>query len=270
MGPSLIRDRKNLERILSISDAHPSLTSKYFYYPRLKRVYDILEDSNLTKLEKDQLIRDVPRREDKPAANYKSPARNQLMVGSRRPCNSIRITSGTTSLDIKKVMSKGRVVGFTEAEGSFYLTRKDTSKIVHGPGITQKSDPIVPNGTRQTSHTSSKVKYRKKHNFYMLDTTRKRSIENICTYSQGNLVGMKSFEFEVWKRSLKYRNHCSFGAAKLLKIQQTLRSLRPQRFLPEPDEASARWPVGAEPWGGPQAPPPERFYAPKGAPNLHE
>jgi len=163
-------------------------------------------------------------------------------------------------------MSKGWVVGFTEAEGSFYSTRKDTSKTVHGSGITQKLDPIVLNGIRQISHISSKVKYRKKHNFYMLDTTQKRSIENICTYFQGNLVGMKSSESKVWKRSLKYRNHF----AKLLKIQQTLRSLRPQRFLPEPDEASARWPVGAEPWGGPPAPPPERFYAPKGAPNLHE
>ncbi len=135
---------------------------------------------------------------------------------------------GTTSLDIKKVMSKGWVVGFTEAEGSFYSTRKDTSKIVHGFGITQKLDPIVLNGIRQILHISSKVKYRKKHNFYMLDTTQKRSIENICTYHQGNLVGMKSFESKVRKRSLKYRNNF----AKLLKIQQTLRSLRPQLFLP--------------------------------------
>lgn len=40
-------------------------------------------------------------------------------------------------------MSKYWVVGFTEAEGSFYLTKKGPSRIIHCFEITQKNDKIV-------------------------------------------------------------------------------------------------------------------------------
>ena len=43
-------------------------------------------------------------------------------------------------------MSKYWVVGFTEAEGSFYLTKKGPSRIVHCFEITQKNDKIVLKG----------------------------------------------------------------------------------------------------------------------------
>ena len=40
-------------------------------------------------------------------------------------------------------MSKYWVVGFTEAEGSFYLTKKGPFRISHCFEITQKNDKIV-------------------------------------------------------------------------------------------------------------------------------
>jgi hypothetical protein len=41
------------------------------------------------------------------------------------------------------VMSKYWLLGFTEAEGSFYLVKKDVNRMVHAFGITQKLDFIV-------------------------------------------------------------------------------------------------------------------------------
>ena len=41
------------------------------------------------------------------------------------------------------VMSKPWLVGFTEAEGSFYLVAKSNTRLVHAFEITQKLDEIV-------------------------------------------------------------------------------------------------------------------------------
>lgn len=43
----------------------------------------------------------------------------------------------------KTVMSKYWLIGFTEAEGSFYLVSKTSTRIVHAFEITQKLDLIV-------------------------------------------------------------------------------------------------------------------------------
>ena len=40
-------------------------------------------------------------------------------------------------------MSKAWLIGFTEAEGSFYLVNKSKDRIVHAFEITQKLDKIV-------------------------------------------------------------------------------------------------------------------------------
>lgn len=41
--------------------------------------------------------------------------------------------------------TKSRLVGFNEAEGSFYLVTKSLNRIVHGFEITQKLDKLVLN-----------------------------------------------------------------------------------------------------------------------------
>ena len=54
-----LRDRKKLaEIIFPILDKYSLLTSKYFYYLKVKEAYRILEDTNLTKSKKDNLMFD--------------------------------------------------------------------------------------------------------------------------------------------------------------------------------------------------------------------
>jgi hypothetical protein len=53
----LIRDRLKLEKIIfPIFDKYPLLTSKQFNYLRLKEAFFILNNSNLTKDEKDKKL----------------------------------------------------------------------------------------------------------------------------------------------------------------------------------------------------------------------
>ena len=57
-----------------------------------------------------------------------------------------------------KVMSKPWLIGFVEAEGSFYLVSKDKNRIVHGFCITQKLDGVVLEAIKSILHISTKVK----------------------------------------------------------------------------------------------------------------
>lgn len=73
-------------------------------------------------------------------------------------------------------MSKPLLVGFIEAEGSFYLTNKDSKRIIHGFGLTQKLDEIVLQAIGLILHISNAVRYKEIYNHYILDTTNSRAI----------------------------------------------------------------------------------------------
>lgn len=87
------------------------------------------------------------------------------------------------------------MVGFIEAEGSFYLTSKDSTRIVHGFGLTQKLDRIVLEGIKLILHIPTSIRYKSNHNHYILDTTNSRAIENIIEYFHNTMKGMKSLEY---------------------------------------------------------------------------
>jgi len=63
--------------------------------------------------------------------------------------------------------------------------------------ITQKLDSIVLEGIRTILHISTAIRFKTKHNYYILDTTNSRAIENIINYFKGNLIGMKNPEYKI-------------------------------------------------------------------------
>jgi hypothetical protein len=77
------------------------------------------------------------------------------------------------------------------------LTNKDTNRIVHGFGLTQKLDEIVLNGIRILLHIKTPVRYKELHNHYILDTTNSKAIENIIDFFNNTLKGMKSVEYRI-------------------------------------------------------------------------
>jgi len=211
-GQFFIRDRKHIESIiLPIFDKYPLLTSKYFDYLRFKKALCILNDDNMSKeqKEKELFILKNSKKED----DYLSPVWNNISL----PLTDINIIQG--------IMTKPWVVGFIEAEGSFYLVSKDSKRIVHGFGLTQKLDRIVLESIRLILHIPSPVKYKEMYNHYILDTTNSKSIENIIDYFQNTMKGVKSLEYRIWARSY-VKNKGDYE--KLANIRDTIRKLRKQ------------------------------------------
>ena len=209
-GQFVIRDRKKLrEVIFPIFDKYSLLTSKQFNYLKLKEAFTILNDVNTTKIEKDKrlfalklcLLPD----------NYISPVWQKTCLPLQKFEHAI------------KVLSKPWLIGFVEAEGSFYLVNKNAGRIVHGFAITQKLDKIVLEAIRFILHISSNIKYNKNNNFYMLDTTNSRAIENIIKYFFYTMKGMKSAEYRIWARSY---NKKKGDYTKLVKIRDTIRNMK--------------------------------------------
>lgn len=209
-GQFVIRDRKKLkEFIFPIFDNYPLLTSKQFEYIKLKKAYHILENTNLSKYEKDKLLLEL--KKDIIPANYLSNAWNKIKL----PFENAQ--------DVACVMTKPWIVGFIEAEGSFYLVSKDKIRIVHGFGISQKLDSIVLEGIRHILHISTIVRFKSNHSYYLLDTTNSRAIENIIQYFHKTMKGMKSVEYRIWARS--YIKHKG-DFIKLSNIRDILRKLK--------------------------------------------
>ena len=179
-----IRDRKKLvEVIFPIFDSYPLLTSKYFNYLKFKEAYRILEDNNLTKTLKDELMFNLVKRV--PSENYISPAWDIVN----------NIVSNTNEANM--VMSKAWLIGFTEAEGSFYLVNKSKDRIVHGFEITQKLDLIVLSAIGYILG----IKTTSKKTYNTVVTTNSRSIENIIKYYNNTMKGMNSLAYKLWFRA---------------------------------------------------------------------
>jgi len=207
-----IRDRKQLAKVIfPIFDQFPLLTTKQFYYDRLKKAYCILEDNTLSKLERDQRMEDLLL--IKPTADYVSP----VWTG---------VTLPMSAKDVERIVTDPWLVGFIETEGSFYLVVKEKGvRIVHAFGLTQKLDWLVLEAIRIRLGIATKVVHKNKLGFHLLDTTNSRAIINIGAFFKNKMKGMKAVEFKIWLRSQKHKGNFS----KLESIQAFLRNLRRKR-----------------------------------------
>jgi hypothetical protein len=123
------------------------------------------------------------------------------------------------------VPTKNWIVGFTEAEGSFYLVKKDSNvskRIVHAFGITQKKDVHILHQLRSLWGIAAQVKLGK-NQAYLLETTNSRVIEHLTHYFSNTFKGMKAVEFRIWQRS--YFKHKG-DYTKLHEIRETVRNLK--------------------------------------------
>lgn len=220
-GQIFIRDRKTLEKIIfPIFDKYPLLTSKYFNYEKLKQAFFILEDKSLTRDQKNQKLFELK--------NKSIPSLSPPLRGGEKEGRESYISPGWNNInlndinDVSGIITKPWLVGFIEAEGSFYLTSKDSTRIVHGFGLTQKLDRIVLEGIKLILHIPTSIRYKSNHNHYILDTTNSRAIENIIEYFHNTMKGMKSLEFRIWVRSYnKYKGDYE----KLSNVRDILRKI---------------------------------------------
>lgn len=209
-GQYFIRDKKIIESIiLPIFDKYPLLTSKYFDYIKFKKAMGILKDFNLNKQDKNIKLLEI--KNSKVGVGYISPAWKNV---------NLPLVSANS---LNNVMNKSWLVGFIEAEGSFYLTKKDSNIIVHGFGLTQKLDKIVLQGIGLMLHINNPVRYKEIYNHYILDTTNSRAIENIIVFFKDTMKGVKSLEYRIWARSY-VKNKGNYE--KLYNTRNTIRKIR--------------------------------------------
>ena len=114
-----------------------------------------------------------------------------------------------------------KLIGFIEAEGSFYITKKDSKRYVHGFGITQKKDEHILILIQKELHIKAHVK-KNKNGFYTLDTTNQKTIKYIKDFFFKTMKSRKSLIYRVWARS--FRDKGNFD--KLKKIQSFIRKLK--------------------------------------------
>lgn len=190
------------------SKKYPLLTSKYFDYIKFKRALVILNNISYNKQEK----------------NIKLLAIKNSIIDNQYISPAWKNTNFPFNVDfVNSVMTKSWLVGFIEAEGSFYLVNKDSNRIVHGFGLTQKLDKIVLDSIALILHIKTEVRYKEFYNHYILDTTNSRAIENIINYFKDTMKGVKSLEYRIWSRSYT-KNKGDYK--KLSNIRNIVRKLR--------------------------------------------
>jgi len=205
-----IRDRKVIQSvIIPIFDTYPLLTSKYFDYIKFKKALAILNNLDLSKEEKHVKLSNL--KNTKVEKGYISPAWKNAIL----PLNKFS--------SVNKIMSKDWLVGFIEAEGSFYLVNKDSNRIFHGFGLTQKLDEIVLQAIALILHINTSVRYKELQDYYILDTTNSRAIENIIDFFKHTMKGVKSLEYRIWARSY-VKNKGNY--TELYKIREIVRNIR--------------------------------------------
>nr|YP_009517217.1 LAGLIDADG homing endonuclease [Myochromella boudieri]AYE93141.1 LAGLIDADG homing endonuclease [Myochromella boudieri] len=215
MAEFRIRDRKLLlQHIIPIFDQYPLLTSKYYNYELFKKALLISSNSAIPTIKKHAML--VELKNQVRPNNYVSPVWSVVNNKVTSLCNA------------KTVMSKSWLVGFTEAEGSFYLYTKDVQRIVHAFEITQKLDKIVLDAAAQLL----KIKVKTKGTYFTVYADTLRDIPDIIAFYNNTFKGMKSLEYRIWARSFNKSRSTSMkktGNERFIylnKIQDLMRKIR--------------------------------------------
>lgn len=179
-----VHNKENLKnKILPIFDKYPLLTSKNFNYLKFKMALFYSCYTFITQTEKVEIISKI-----QDIKLYEIP-------------------------NLNTHISRSWLAGFIEVKGSFYYTtkNKNTGRIVHGFGITQKLDKWLLEEISRILNFKNKIQYNKIQEFYKIDTTNSRTIKFIIDYfttdnNKSLFKGIKSYEFSIWKKSFfKYR-----------------------------------------------------------------
>ena len=213
MAEYRVRNRELLlQHIIPLFDQNRLLTSKYYDYELFKQALLVATNASLTSPQKHKMLTEL-KNKVRPT-DYISPVWSVI--------NNI-----VTSLsDAKQVMTKSWLVGFTEAEGSFYLFTKDVNRIAHAFEITQKLDKIVLDAVAQLLG----IKVRIKKTYFTAYADSLRDIPNIIHFFNNTMKGMKALEYRIWARSFNKMKTGTERFIYLTKVRNQMRKIRSIRL----------------------------------------
>jgi hypothetical protein len=130
----------------------------------------------------------------------------------------------------QRPFTKAWLVGFVEAEGSFFITQKEANRYVHSFGLTQKGENQLLEQIRSLFGISAKLKPNKS-GAWSIETSNSRCIEYIIKYFKGQFKGVKSVEFRIWSRTYyKFKGN----SPQLKRVQELLNRIRNRhKFTPD-------------------------------------
>ena len=105
--------------------------------------------------------------------------------------------------------SKGWVLGFTEAEGSFYLNEKKKGSLVHCVSWAQKNEKVLLECLAYRLYLTKAPSLERKSKdgtsyfWYKLQTRRQKRVESLIPFFEFRMKGMKAVEFRFWARSYR-------------------------------------------------------------------
>jgi LAGLIDADG endonuclease len=127
----------------------------------------------------------------------------------------INMFNGVCKTRLATLLDNNWLAGFVEAEGSFYIL----SNGQHGFALGQTYDIYVIAAIHYLFNIKAQLKVR--HNYVMLDTKNTCSLFLISNAMDKKLLGLKSFIFSLWLRTLRKKSK-----AKSLKAKQIINALR--------------------------------------------
>ena len=246
-----IRNRRHfMQSIIPIFDKYPMLTHKWHDYQIIRKIAFLLNGNKETfffQEIKDLQIELNVLREARKTENSSYDQRLRSNCHKKEYCEKLGISATNETLsylqknknnkednltlfyrycwDVSKSISFFWIVGFLEAEGSFYITKKTQNRYCHGFGITQKT-PFILEVLRYKYHFPTKIQQSQcqlenKTLFFKLDTTNFRVLQKVKKIFRSQFIGLKSLQFKIWTKSMNHRNH----QYQLMKAQKLLRKL---------------------------------------------
>lgn len=183
-----VRNPKHLAQfVFPLFEIYPLQTFKRFHAKKVQLATSVMLDQNLsTEKKRDSL---------------------SLLKVLEAPDNvrwwSLKKKNGSSFSKID--IDDDWLIGFIEAEGSFFITKKDNTQLVCAFAITQKGDSAILESIRERFSIQAKVQWKLASNAYSLESANQEALERINEFARGKFKGMKSLEYKLWSKALYYQ-----------------------------------------------------------------
>jgi len=202
-----VRRRSHWQNILlPLWNRFPLRTCKHYHVVCIKSAFAISDDLTLEPAIKLQRLREL----------------SHHMRTDKTQISSVWPSANVKDFDdgvLRTCLDYDWLAGFVEAEGSFYILNNGQ----HGFALGQALDQHIIESFHKHFHIKAKLKRRL--NYIMADTKNKKTLDHICTALHKRLLGMKSFTFAVWRRSLHKKSRAKSLEAR--RILQAIVSRKP-------------------------------------------
>lgn len=242
-----IRDRKHLlKSVFPIFDAYPMITNKGHDYNIIRQIANLLNLEGAQRDEKkiEGLVYELLQlRRQRKKMTKESFIIRLDHTNLKKYCDALGVSMHWAQPHTNQPILKGSdgfnmlchraskhvglswIIGFFEADGSFYVTEKDpkNGRYCCGFGLSQNT-PFVLEVLKRKLRIPSRVKERlpieTKRYFYQLDNTNARVNQYMKKLCSGQFVGFKSLQYRIWSHSL------GSESKRLQKIHDLLKKLR--------------------------------------------